>query len=68
METQKKHSLNSLDLTFQRKPGDRLMLGAIFRLVLTRMSRRRLPQIEGELQVPGLHEPVEVLRDRWNIP
>jgi penicillin amidase len=44
------------------------MLGTIFRFVLTRMSRRRLPQIEGELQVPGLREPVEVLRDRWNIP
>jgi penicillin amidase len=27
-----------------------------------------LAPIEGELAVPGLREPVEVLRDRWGIP
>jgi penicillin amidase len=27
-----------------------------------------LAQVEGEIQVPGLNEPVEVLRDRWGIP
>lgn len=27
-----------------------------------------LAPLEGELSVPGLHAPVEVLRDRWGIP
>ena len=27
-----------------------------------------LAQLEGEIKVPGLKEPVEVLRDRWGIP
>ena len=27
-----------------------------------------LPPLEGELLVPGLREPVEVLRDHWGIP
>src|SRR5262245_14032380 len=27
-----------------------------------------LAQIEGEIKVPGLKEPVEVLRDRWGVP
>ena len=31
-------------------------------------ARAALPPVEGELEVPGLREPVEVLRDRWGIP
>jgi penicillin amidase len=31
-------------------------------------ARAALPPVEGELLVPGLREPVEVLRDRWGIP
>jgi len=31
-------------------------------------ARAALPPVEGELEVPGLHAPVEVLRDRWGIP
>ena len=31
-------------------------------------ARAALPPVEGELAVPGLREPVEVLRDRWGIP
>src|SRR5581483_559493 len=27
-----------------------------------------LAQLEGEIKIPGLKEPVEVLRDRWGIP
>src|SRR2546427_11285202 len=27
-----------------------------------------LAQIEGEIKIPGLKEPVEVLRDRWGVP
>ncbi|MCI0636820.1 MAG: penicillin acylase family protein [Actinobacteria bacterium] len=30
-------------------------------------ARAALPPLEGELRVPGLREPVEVLRDRWGI-
>lgn len=29
---------------------------------------KNLSQIEGEIKVPGLKEPVEVLRDRWGVP
>ncbi len=35
---------------------------------LARMSRRRLPQISGRVQVPGLLDAVEVIRDRWGVP
>ena len=31
-------------------------------------ARAALPPVEGEVTVPGLREPVEVLRDRWGIP
>jgi penicillin G amidase len=31
-------------------------------------ARAALPQVEGELAVRGLREPVEVLRDEWGIP
>ena len=31
-------------------------------------ARAALPPLEGELEVAGLHESVEVLRDRWGIP
>src|SRR6476620_5798236 len=27
-----------------------------------------LAQIEGEIRLPGLKEPVEILRDRWGVP
>src|SRR5262249_48985207 len=27
-----------------------------------------LPQVEGEVAVPGLQEPVEVIRDAWGVP
>ena len=30
-------------------------------------SRKRLAQIEGSLQLPGLEQPVEVLRDKWGV-
>ncbi len=30
--------------------------------------RRFLPQTEGTITVPGLEEPVEILRDRWGVP
>lgn len=30
-------------------------------------SRRRLPRTQGNLEVPGLKAPVEVLRDEWGV-
>jgi penicillin amidase len=32
------------------------------------LARASLSKIEGDLAVPGLKEPVEVLRDEWGIP
>jgi len=31
-------------------------------------AKQSLAQIEGELKLPGLKEPVEILRDRWGVP
>lgn len=44
------------------------ILGPPLRGGLTLLSRRRLPQTEGELTLPGLSAAVEVLRDRWGVP
>ncbi len=30
--------------------------------------RRAFPQVAGTVEVPGLREPVEVVRDRWGVP
>ncbi len=35
---------------------------------LEELASRSLSQIGGELDVPGLREPVEVIRDEWGIP
>src|ERR1700732_4758292 len=35
---------------------------------LAEQARSVLAQIEGEIKVPGLKEPVEVLRDKWGVP
>ncbi|MFX0126105.1 MAG: penicillin acylase family protein [Candidatus Hodarchaeota archaeon] len=44
------------------------MLGKILRFVLIRMSRKRLPKISGKLELPGLLDTVEVIRDKFGIP
>jgi penicillin amidase len=44
------------------------VIGPILKTVLWLMSRRRLPQINGKLELKGLAGPVEVLRDKWGIP
>ena len=33
-----------------------------------RTVRRSLPQTDGRLALPGINEPVEILRDRWGLP
>jgi penicillin amidase len=42
--------------------------GSILKAGLTWLGRRRLPQTDGELTLPGLAAPVEVIRDRWGVP
>jgi len=44
------------------------VIGPVLRVGLTWLSRRRLPQIDGTLRLPGLQAPVEIIRDRWGIP
>ena len=58
--------------------SERLLPGLLLILVLgcapsepatlDELATRTLSQIGGELDVPGLREPVEVLRDQWGIP
>jgi penicillin amidase len=43
-------------------------LGSTARIGLSWLGRRRLPQISGTLTLPGLQDPVEVIRDRWGVP
>lgn len=31
-------------------------------------ARQALPQVEGEVTVPGIEEPTEIVRDRWGVP
>ncbi len=35
---------------------------------LEALSHRALAQIDGQLAVPGLREPVQVIRDEWGVP
>lgn len=35
---------------------------------LDELAQRALSQIDGEIELPGLTEPVEVIRDEWGIP
>src|SRR5918994_5658718 len=46
-----------LPLTLSSQGGD-----------LKSLARESLAQVDGTLQVPGLREPVDVVRDRWGIP
>ena len=43
-------------------------LGRATRPLLRSLSRRSLPRLEGVVEIPGLNEPVEVLRDRFGVP
>ncbi len=46
-----------------------MVLGKIMRFVLTQMSKRRLPIVDGEIEVEGLRgSSVEIIRDKWGIP
>ncbi|MHA1170202.1 MAG: penicillin acylase family protein, partial [Candidatus Hodarchaeales archaeon] len=43
-------------------------LGVVMRVILKQLSKRKLPQVEGTLELPGLKAPVEVIRDKWGVP
>ncbi|MFZ2359143.1 MAG: penicillin acylase family protein, partial [Anaerolineae bacterium] len=45
-----------------------IALAAAVTAGLRAFLRRFLPQTEGNLRVPGLHGPVEIVRDRWGVP
>ena len=44
------------------------VLGPALKVALTWLSRRRLPKIDGTLQLSGLEISAEVIRDRWGVP
>lgn len=44
------------------------ILGSIARGGLTWLGRKRLPKIDGRIQINGLSKPVEIIRDRWGVP
>lgn len=44
------------------------LLSSSLRWLLKGMSRRRIPQIDGSIQIKGVNSKVEILRDRWGIP
>src|SRR6476660_480817 len=35
---------------------------------LKTLARQSLSKLDGELSIPCLHEPVEVIRDKWGVP
>jgi len=47
--------------------GGALVTAALL-LYLRYRFRLPLPQVEGTVTIPGLTEPVEVIRDRWGVP
>jgi penicillin amidase len=44
------------------------LFGPLARVWLKMMSRRRLPHTSGTLRLSGLHDTVDVFRDRWGVP
>ena len=49
-------------------PSQQTFLGSFVRTILTWISRRRLPLVDGEISLPGLDSNVEIYRDQWGIP
>src|SRR4028119_570322 len=43
-------------------------LGRATRPLLRSLSRRSLPKLEGVVELPGLEDTVEILRDRFGVP
>ncbi len=45
-----------------------IALAAVAMAGLRVFLRRFLPQTDGSMRVPGLHGPVQIVRDRWGVP
>jgi len=45
-----------------------LLATFLLKPALTALSRRRLPQLNGQAYLPGLETTVTVYRDRWGVP
>jgi penicillin amidase len=43
-------------------------LATLLQTGLSWLVRTRLAQTHGSLRLPGLHAPVEIIRDRWGVP
>jgi len=35
---------------------------------LSALASKALAQIDGDIEIPGLREPVEIIRDEWGVP
>jgi penicillin amidase len=44
------------------------LISPLARWIITRMSKRNLPQVDGKIKLTGLDQPVEIIRDSWGIP
>ena len=44
------------------------LLPRLLSTALRRLARGRLPQVVGELRLPGLAAAAEIIRDRWGVP
>ncbi|NHJ02913.1 MAG: penicillin acylase family protein [Candidatus Heimdallarchaeota archaeon] len=44
------------------------MIGSVLRFAFKQLSKRRLPIVNGKLTVSGLHDEVEIIRDKWGVP
>lgn len=48
--------------------AQKTFLGSVANFALTGLSKRRLPQLDGEIRLDGLDAGVEILRDKWGVP
>ena len=45
-----------------------LMIGKILQIVLKQVSRLKLPKIDGKINIRGIKEPIDIIRDIWGVP
>ena len=45
-----------------------MMINGLFKTFAKLVAQTRLPKIDGEVRVPGIHESIEIIRDKWGIP
>ncbi|MDH5644800.1 MAG: penicillin acylase family protein, partial [Candidatus Heimdallarchaeota archaeon] len=44
------------------------ILGPPLKIFIKRSSKKKLPRIDGELKLPGIHGPIEIVRDTTGVP